>query len=278
MARAVWGPMALPLWARPLRAELRQRWLNRGYRRRGLDRHGMPVLASAWPAPGLSGWCWGSCTTPVKRRGDARADADRLHNMALAIAQLDGLLLGPGQVLSFWQHVPPPLARHGYRAGPMLVGGELRWEIGGGLCQVSTTLFGALLQAGCTLLEHSNHSRDAHGEDRFFTLGQDAAVAYGFKNLLARNDHDQPLQLRLALSGAGAGLQLQAALWGPAPAPLRVRLESRRVDLPGGADPAAPAVVETCRWLAPAAAGDAPGWQLDYHYLYTYLPPLFPSP
>lgn len=270
--------MPLPNWAQPLRARLRQRWINWGYRRRGLHSR-LPRQRPAIPGS-EPGWCWGACQTPVKRRGDAQADADRLHNMGLAIERLDGLVLAPGEVLSFWHHVPRPVPRNGYRAGPMLVGGELRREIGGGLCQVSTTLFGALLQAGCTLLEHSNHSRDVHGEERHFVLGQDAAVAYGFKNLLARNDHRAALRLAMALVEEGDGWRLQAALWGQCPSPQSVRIESRLIEHIPPTTPAGRAGyrVETLRWTAPAqdpaatAESEEASWRLDYRFLYHYLP------
>jgi vancomycin resistance protein VanW len=219
----------------------------------------------------------------VKRRGDPRVDADRLHNMQRAIDHLHGVVLAPGQVLSFWHHVPRPSRRNGYRAGPMLVAGRLRSEVGGGLCQVSTTLFGALLEAGCTLLEHSNHSVDVHGGERFFRLGQDAAVAYGFKNLLASNDHGVPLQLELRLEGDEASLRLRAALLAPIACPRRYRIESQLLDTPPSVPEAATAaggpagtLVETRRWAAPAAVSpheaDGGGWRLDYRFLSRYRP------
>jgi len=270
--------MPLPIWAQPLRAGLRQRWINWGYRRRGLrSRFARQRVTNSATDPGC---CWGACETPVKRRGDAAADADRLHNMGLAIEHLHGLVLAPGEVLSFWHHVPRPVRCNGYRKGPMLVGGELRREIGGGLCQVSTTLFGALLQAGCTLLEHSNHSLDVHGDERFYVLGQDAAVAYGFKNLLARNDHGIALRLAMALLEDGGERRLRAALWGQRHSPQWVRIESRVIERipPTSQVGRAGCRVETLRWTAPATAPtptagmEEASWRLDYRFVCHYLP------
>lgn len=259
----------LPAWVRSLRARLRQRRIEWGYRRRGWRRR-FAARRPGPPDPTFT-WCWGECVTPVRRRGAAEADADRLHNMQRAIDHLDGVLLAPGQVLSFWHHVPRPSPRHGYRAGPMLVAGRLAVDVGGGLCQVSTTLFGALLHAGCTLLEHSNHSVDVHGRDRFFRLGQDAAVAYGYKNLLARNEHDVPLRLVLRLEREAEPPRLRAALLAPSACPLRFRIDSRVLErLPPAADGGpAGCVVETCRSSAPA---DGLPWRLDYRFLSRYRP------
>ncbi len=273
--------MPLPAWAQPLRARLRQEWIEWGYRRQGHRRRFARRLKG--PAETPYPWCWGACLTPVKRRGGASADADRLHNMQRAIDHLHGVVIEPGEILSFWHHVPRPSLGNGYRAGPMLVDGRLRSDIGGGLCQVSTTLFGALLRAGCTLLEHSNHSIDVHGEDRFFVLGQDAAVAYGFKNLLARNDHAVPLLLVMGLHRSGEARSLEAALVARAPCPLQVRLDSQVIERlpPPGPDGRAGSRVETRRWMAPAGAGAGPDdpaevdsqrWRLDYRFISHYRP------
>jgi vancomycin resistance protein VanW len=285
--------MPLPAWAQPLRARLRQGWIDWGYRRQGhAGRFAQRLTGPAetpysWPETPYP-WCWGECVTPVKRRGEAAADADRLHNMQRAIDHLHGVVIEPGEILSFWHHVPRPCPGNGYRSGPMLVDGRLRSTIGGGLCQVSTTLFGALLRAGLTLLEHSNHSVDVHGEDRFFVLGQDAAVAYGFKNLLARNDHAVPLLLTLRLHRSGEPRSLEAALVAQAPCPHQVHLESRLIASlpPPSAGGRAGSRVETCRWLAPAGPGAAPpspdhgpacdadtrGWRLEYRFISQYRP------
>ena len=273
--------MPLPAWAQPLRARLRQGWIEWGYRRQG--HAGRFARRLSGPAETPWHWCWGACVTPVKRRGGASADADRLHNMQRAIDHLHGVVIAPGEILSFWHHVPRPSAGNGYRAGPMLVDGRLHSTIGGGLCQVSTTLFGALLRAGFTLLEHSNHSVDVHGEDRFFVLGQDAAVAYGFKNLLARNDHPVPLLLVMRLHRSGEPRSLEAALVAQAPCPLQVHLDSRLIASlpPPGAGGRAGSRVETRRWLAPADPAaeppgpgddDARGWRLDYRFISHYRP------
>jgi vancomycin resistance protein VanW len=137
-----------------------------------------------------SSYCyqWSEITTPIKQRsGFPEVNENRLWNMQLAAKDIHGLILNPGQIFDFWNRVARPTVENGFREGPTLVGNRLMTDVGGGLCQISTTLFQALLWADCDILERYNHSIDAHGETRFFTLGQDATVAYGYKNLIARN-------------------------------------------------------------------------------------------
>lgn len=105
----------------------------------------------------------------------------------------------------------------------MLVRGKLTNDVGGGLCQISTTLFNALLWGNFEILERYNHSIDAHGEKRFFTLGQDATVAYGYKDLIVRNVSQIPLLLRLQVFPEKA--EVTASIWGIESIAFEVKVE-----------------------------------------------------
>lgn len=222
--------------------------------------------------------CWGECITPIKQRtGTANINENRHWNMQLAIAQISGLVLQPGEIFSFWHQVPKPTLHNGFRSGPMLIRGKLKTEVGGGLCQISTTLFGAFLRANCEILEHHNHSIDAHGSDRFFVLGQDAAVVYGYKDLMVRNSNAVPLQVRLSLNTSP--LSMQASLWSRIPCPYQLRLTSEVLEqlthsqpnsIPGWR-------VETQRQVAPTSTPLNPDaneldWQVNYRFISLYDP------
>lgn len=169
---------------------------------------------------------WSSFTTPIKQRsGLANVNENRIHNMQLSAAQIDRLIIQPKQIFGFWNRVPRPIIKNGFRSGPMLVRGKLTHDVGGGLCQISTTLFNALLWANFEVLERYNHSIDAHGEKRFFTLGQDATVAYGYKDLIVRNLSDIPLLLRLEVFPEKA--EVTASVWGTESIPCAVKIESK---------------------------------------------------
>ena len=90
-------------------------------------------------------------------------DPDRAHNIALAASRLRGLLLPTGSELSFNEAVGPRTARAGYREAPVLLDDELVPGDGGGVCQVSTTLFNAALLAGLAVRSRTNHSQRDSG-------------------------------------------------------------------------------------------------------------------
>lgn len=216
---------------------------------------------------------WSHCTTPIKlRSGLPNINENRLWNMQLAASQMDGLILQPDQVFGFWNRVPKPTLSNGFRAGPTLIRGKLSTAVGGGLCQISTTLFNAFLYANLQILERYNHSIDAHGEGRFFTLGQDAAVAYGYKDLMVRNSGSIPLLLRLQVAVESA--EVTASIWGQAPMPVQIQVEStvlEQLSASGAAD--TPGwKVETVRSIRPASSEPSFPWQTNYRSLDIYHP------
>lgn len=225
---------------------------------------------------------WSEIVTPIKKRsGSAEVNENRLWNMQLSTQGIDGLLLLPGKIFSFWNRVPRPVVANGFRSGPMLVGNRLMTDVGGGLCQISTTLFQALLCANCEIIERSNHTIDAHGEQRFFTLGQDATVAYGYRDLIAKNHTQIPLILRLQILQEKS--QVVASVWGQKPKSVQVKIASNILEEipppnPGGMSGWQ---VETIRYVQPCDyLCENIDWQVNYRAIDIYQPHvgLSPSP
>ncbi|MGB3650041.1 MAG: VanW family protein [Rivularia sp. (in: cyanobacteria)] len=192
---------------------------------------------------------------------------NRIYNMQLAADKIDGLIIQPKQIFGFWNRVPRPIIKNGFRSGPMLVRGKLTNDVGGGLCQISTTLFNALLWANFEILERYNHSIDAHGEKRFFTLGQDATVAYGYKDLIVRNISQTPLLLRLQVFPEKA--QVTASVWATEAIPFDVKVESKvlqQLTLPNGG--MSGWEVETKRFMGNTK------WEVNYKIIDIYQPHL----
>lgn len=188
---------------------------------------------------------WSEISTDIKKRsGLPGINENRIWNMQLAAKHIHGLMLAPGQIFDFWHCIPRPILANGYKEGPTLVGNQLKYDVGGGLCQISTNVFQAMLWANLEVLERSNHTIDAHGEGRFFTLGQDATVAYGYKNLIARNYSQTSLQLRLEV--LPEELKVVASVWGTTPKALNVNISST--------------VLEK---LAPLSNNGKPGWRVE---------------
>lgn len=111
------------------------------------------------------------------------AQADRSYNIRIAAAALDNLLLPPGESTSFNQVVGPRSSEAGYKNAKVIVGNELVDGLGGGVCQVSTTLYNAALLAGLEIVRRSNHSLPVS----YVEPGRDATVTYGYIDFVFRN-------------------------------------------------------------------------------------------
>ncbi len=122
-------------------------------------------------------------------------DPDRVHNVRLAASRLRGLLLPTGFELSFNRAVGPRTRQAGFREAPVLVDEELVPGDGGGVCQVSSTLFNAALLADLVVTARRNHTQPVP----YVPLGRDATVVYGWLDLRVRND-GPPLLLWTELS------------------------------------------------------------------------------
>ena len=125
---------------------------------------------------------------------------NKLYNLGLAISRMQGLVLQPREIFSFWGRVGCPDAARGFREAATLVNRRLTLTVGGGLCQLSGMLYNVALLAGCRILQRYPHSVDAYGEGRYLPLGRDATVDYPKKDLCFQNPHRYPLVLLLDMT------------------------------------------------------------------------------
>jgi vancomycin resistance protein YoaR len=116
----------------------------------------------------------------------------RLHNVALVAKLIDGALVAPGARFSFNQTTGERNAAKGFEEAPVIINGELESGIGGGVCQVSTTVFNAAFEAGLSIEARTNHALYIS----HYPLGRDATVNYPDLDLVFRNDTDPWLLLR----------------------------------------------------------------------------------
>ncbi|WP_258359921.1 VanW family protein [Moorella sulfitireducens] len=112
------------------------------------------------------------------------ADTTRTHNIRLASGTLDNTWLPPGGVLSFNEVVGPRTVERGYQEALVIEEGNYVSGIGGGVCQVSSTLYNAALAAGLTIVERQPHGLAVD----YVPPGRDATVVYGLIDLKIRND------------------------------------------------------------------------------------------
>ena len=123
---------------------------------------------------------------------------NKTSNIDLCIESIDGLIIKPEQIFSFWQLVPEPSTKNGFKHGRNIVNGKISEEVGGGICQVSCILYINALKAGLKILERHAHSVDLYQDhERFTPLGSDATVVYGYKDLQFRNNFDFPIRIQI---------------------------------------------------------------------------------
>jgi vancomycin resistance protein VanW len=255
-----------------------KRLLRLGYRSAKNLLHGYTFAYARQQAPAQAHQCpylWYRASTPIPDRGSAEIRANRVANLQLAASKINQLQLNPGQIFSFAHRVGEPSLDSGFKSGPVFVRGEVKTGVGGGLCLIATNLFELFLNSGCQILERHCHSIDAYGNDRFYALGQDAAVAYGYKDLMVRNDSAVVLQLQLqVLPETG---QVVSSLWGTAPAAWEVQIRSAILqEIPSTlANGVSGWIVSTQRHrrdLTSSASLDSFTWQQDYHAISHYQP------
>jgi len=86
------------------------------------------------------------------------SSAGRIHNIQVAASRFHGLVIPPGHTFSFNEHLGEVSAETGYEESVIILGDRTTWEIGGGVCQVSTTAFRAAFWGGFPILERSPHT------------------------------------------------------------------------------------------------------------------------
>ena len=107
----------------------------------------------------------------------------RLNNIKLAMSLINGAKLSPGETFSFNERVGQRTAERGFQMATAYSGGEVTEQVGGGICQVSTTLFNAAVKADMQIDERHNHSLTVAYVDK----GKDATVDWGHQDLKFTN-------------------------------------------------------------------------------------------
>jgi vancomycin resistance protein YoaR len=124
------------------------------------------------------------------------ANKDRNKNIELASSALNGLILQPGEEFSFNKTTGERSLAKGYRPAGAYVNGVLVEEPGGGVCQVSSTLYNAVVFAGLTTTERHAHSY----EPTYVTPGEDAMVSYGGPDMKFINNSSSAIAIRTSFA------------------------------------------------------------------------------
>lgn len=130
--------------------------------------------------------------------------ASRSHNIAVAVAKWDGQSIGPGETISFNTTVGKRSAANGFKKAPVYENRRVSEGLGGGICQVSTTLYNAALLGGLEVIERGGHSRPC----TYAPPGRDATVDWPNRDLKLRNPYDFPLFIHAHVEGGSVTFTL----------------------------------------------------------------------
>lgn len=199
----------------------RLRLQARKRRRRGVPFH--VAIALVVLAVGAALWLnrpfqaeLGTYRTSLADRTEAQ-----LHNIHQAIEALDGVVIEPGETFSFNATVGPRTAERGYRQAPAFMERDLVTSVGGGICQVSSTLYNAGVLAGLEVVERHPHFRLVAS----VPAGRDATVWFGMADLRLKNPGQAPVRLSLRAEHSALRMVVQ----GRAAESTRVQLVTRPV-------------------------------------------------
>ena len=119
-------------------------------------------------------------------------DPNRIHNVQLVARLIDGKLIAPGATFSFNRATGARTANKGFLEAPVIINGEVTTGLGGGVCQVSTTIFNAAYEAGLKITDRTNHALYIS----HYPQGRDATVDYPDVDLKFVNDTPRWILLR----------------------------------------------------------------------------------
>lgn len=132
------------------------------------------------------------------------SSANRDTNLRLACEAINGTVLFPGDVFSYNTALGERTAAKGYKTGASYNGGQVIETIGGGICQVSSSLYYCVMVADLEVLTRSNHGYATS----YMPLGMDATVSWGSVDFRFRNTSDYPIRIEASASGGSTTVTL----------------------------------------------------------------------
>ena len=143
---------------------------------------------------------------------------DRTSNVTLAAKYMNETILNPGEEFSYNGVVGPRTAERGFKAAGAYVNGKVIDDVGGGVCQPSSTLYMAVLRADLQVTERTNHSMTVS----YTPLGQDATVSYGSLDFKFKNNTDYPIKIVAVREGG----QMKTTIYGTKVGDKTVKIET----------------------------------------------------
>lgn len=134
----------------------------------------------------------------------AVSNKNRTTNLILAANKINGTVLMPGETFSYNKVVGERTISAGYKEAPIYVSGEVVDGLGGGICQITSTLYNAVVYANLEVTQRSNHQF----VPSYVTASRDATVVYGAIDFQFKNNRNYPIKLVCSVSGGIANFQI----------------------------------------------------------------------
>lgn len=129
---------------------------------------------------------------------DMQYQYNKIINLKLAVKELDGIIVHPGETFSYWKLIGKPTYQKGYVNGMVLFCGNFSYGVGGGLCQLSNLIYWMTLHTPLTVIERYRHSFDVFPDsNRTQPFGSGATCVYPYRDLMIYNNTNSDYQIRL---------------------------------------------------------------------------------
>lgn len=132
------------------------------------------------------------------------SNVNRTTNIKLATNKINGTIVLPGETFSYNQTVGQRTVSAGFKSAAVYAGGEVTTGIGGGICQVSSTLYNAVLLANLEIVERQNHGFNTG----YVPVGRDATVSWGGPDFKFKNTRNYPIRVVANVSGGKILVQI----------------------------------------------------------------------
>ena len=132
------------------------------------------------------------------------SNVNRTTNLVLASNKINGTVIMPGEVFSYNKVVGARTIAAGYKEAPIYVSGRVEDGLGGGICQIATTLYNAVVLSNLEIVERSNHQF----VPSYIGASRDATVVYGAIDFKFKNNRDYPIKIQCSVSGGIANYKI----------------------------------------------------------------------
>ena len=134
----------------------------------------------------------------------ASSNKNRTTNLILAANKINGTVLMPNEVFSYNKIVGERTIEAGYKEAPIYVNGKVEDGLGGGICQITSTLYNAVLFANLEIIERSNHQFIPS----YVNASRDATVVYGSIDFKFKNNRNYPIKIICSVSNGIANFKI----------------------------------------------------------------------